>query len=496
MLEDNLVHVKSLKQPPDTAIEVLAASTAVETASAIDMQETEVAHPKKSNAPIIAAIETGLIIVGLLYIFLLLPRNTGGDGWVRYQDLLALIERHKLFSPDARYSLIGPLFATPLLLIGRHFGDSYSWICVYNQIVFACGLLITYLLLKDRIDRGLLRKFFLLLIVASMFAAHLALFYGEVFTAVCVGFGVLIACYIRFASPAAWFFVILGVANTPASLVGLGLLLLKRMLDSRRLRYLLVIVFAGLCIALEAYIRRGTPFGSGYGNDHGVKTVMPYSGLPGFSYPFFFGLLSILFSFGKGIFFFAPGLLLPIRKTLREWQQKQLYQVYLLWIFFLSGLILVYARWWAWHGGIFWGPRFFLIASLPASLAIAVRLIHAEKSSLAVNVLTFAVLCLSTWVGINGAVYQWGAAMTMPTVCTQNNYALEMLCYYTPELSTLWLPFVKHITIDAGQTLFLLFSVIVFIYLSTPLVVKILQQTRAMITIYSKMYLSPNLWRF
>ena len=492
MLEDSMVNTKNLSNFTDRSIQADPSMGATEEEESDLFQGKE---KNEKNTPISAAIETSLIIVGMLYIFLLLPRDTGGDGWARYQDLLTLISHHTLYAPNSRYSLIGPIFALPLLLIGGYFGHSYDWILVYNQIVFICGLLITYLLLKDRIDRGLLRKFFLLLIIASMFTAHLALFYGEVFTAVCVGFGVLIAYYIRFVSPGAWLVVALGVANTPATLVGLGLMLLKHTLDRKRLRYILIIAVAGILIVTESYLRRGSFFGSGYDNDHGPTTVMPYSGLPGFSYPFFFGLLSILFSFGKGLFFFASGLLLPIRKTLRKAQQKQLYQVYILWICFLSGLILVYSRWWAWHGGIFWGPRFFLIASLPASLALAIRLKYKDESSLAVNALTFIVLCLSTWVGINGAVYQWGAAMTMPAVCARNHYALEMLCYYTPELSTLWLPFVKHIAINPGQKLFLAFSLLVFAYLITPLALKIIQQLRDSAKIYSKIYLNPKLWR-
>lgn len=492
MSEESLVNTKNFNQPVDTPVPInIPSELPNKKSSFIFSREDEDAK----NVSVSAAIEVSLIIVGLLYIFLLLPRDTGGDGWARYQDLLTVINQHTLYAPESRYSLIGPSFALPLLLVGAHFGHSYDWILVYNEIVFICGLLVTYFLLKDHIDRGLLRIFFLLLIVASMFTAHLALFYGEVFTAVYVGFGVLIAGYRRLVSPGAWLVVALGVANTPASLVGLGLMLLKHILDRKRIRYVLVIAIAVFIIIIESYLRRGSFFGSGYDNDHGLKTVMPYSGLPGFSYPFFFGLLSILFSFGKGLFFFAPGLLLPIRKTLLKAQQRQLYQAYILWIFFLTGLILVYSRWWAWHGGIFWGPRFFLIASLPASLALAIRLKKRHESSLAINILTFVVLCLSTWVGINGAVYQWGAAMTMPAICTRNHYALEMLCYYTPELSTLWLPFVKHITLNPGQKLFLAFSLLVFAYLATPLTLKIVQQLRDKAKIYSKIYLNLKLWR-
>src|SRR5262249_11087533 len=161
-----------------------------------------------------------------------------------------------------------------------------------------------------------------ILIVASMFTAHLAFFYGEVFTALCVGFGILLVC-IRIAAPVSWIAIILGVANTPAVLAGLILMMFKYVLDSKRLRYLLIIVGAVLLIGIVAWIRDGSPTRNAYSSDHGFVTFMPYSGLPGFSYPIFFGILSILFSFGKGLLFFAPGLLLPIRKTLLVHKAEQ-----------------------------------------------------------------------------------------------------------------------------------------------------------------------------
>src|SRR5215469_4675586 len=63
-----------------------------------------------------AAFETGLMIVGLLYIALLFPRQLGVDGEERYKDLLHLFSTHNLFQPQSKYSLIGPLFSTPLWL--------------------------------------------------------------------------------------------------------------------------------------------------------------------------------------------------------------------------------------------------------------------------------------------------------------------------------------------------------------------------------------------
>ncbi len=441
-------------------------------------------------------IETALIVIGIIAIFLLLPRNTGGDGWQRYTGLLSIVIHHQI--PSIKYSLIGPAFALPLVWVGRKLGDPYNLAIIYNQLLFAIVLLASYALLRKRIDQALLRKFYLLLIVASMFVAHLAFFYGEVFTALLVGFGVLIA-YLRFPIPAGWLMVALGIANTPATLAALALLLGKRMLDDKRLRYILVFCGALALIGLDNWLQRGNPFNVAYVNDRGYVTVMPYSGLPNFSYPLFFGILSLTLSFGKGLLFFAPGLLLPVRKALLQRQRQEyipLYQVYTLWIAFVVGLILVYARWWDWSGAVFWGPRFLLFASIPASFALAIRLSHCKEASLALNIFTLIVFTLSVWVCIDGAVYQWVNGIALPQVCAQNHSYIEMLCYYTPEFSALWSPFVFHYPLDIEQILFMGYVILAALYLVTPLCIQIAQQSIEPLKRYSLAYLAPRLWRF
>jgi hypothetical protein len=468
----------------------------------------------------------GLIVLGLLLVATLLPPTIGGDGRERYSDLIKLLEQHDLYQPLSRYSLIGPLFSTPLYYIGKIFGNSYQWIIAYNLILFSLCLLIVYLLLRKYLDRGLLRKFFLVLIYGSMFANHLTRYYGEVFTALGVGFGVLMTFIVQppsgetikrpgpqrssllsilrvipryfyktLGTPSAWGWlaVILGVANTQVTLVALAIVLLKRMLDSKRLRYILVIGGAGLLIGGEAWLRRGSPFSNGYSGDRGYKTIMPYSGLPGFSYPFFFGVLSILFSFGKGLIFFAPGLLLPVRKTLLQWQQKiNIYEVYTLWMCFVVGLVVVYAQWWAWYGGGFWGPRFFLFAAIPASFALAVRLIRYKEVSWKINFLTFIVFCLSVWVSIDSSVF---AGMVGNQICSQHKYALEMLCWYTPEFSVLWLPFVLHPSMNSSQLIICACSLLAATYLVAPLFIYMLRQCWQSLKEWGRNNLSWQSWR-
>ena len=54
------------------------------------------------------------------------------------------------------------------------------------MIVLAVGLIAADRIMRDDVDRGLIRKFFLVLLAASMFPNHLRGYYGEVFTAVLV----------------------------------------------------------------------------------------------------------------------------------------------------------------------------------------------------------------------------------------------------------------------------------------------------------------------
>jgi hypothetical protein len=57
-------------------------------------------------------------------------------------------------------------------------------------------------------------------------------------------------------------------------------------------------------ILLDNWVRTGSIQTAAYAAaDRGGDNGLPYAGLPGFSYPFFLGLLAILFSFGRGLVF-------------------------------------------------------------------------------------------------------------------------------------------------------------------------------------------------
>ena len=213
---------------------------------------------------------------------------------------------------------------------------------------------------------------------------------------------------------------------------------------------------------LENWVRRGGPLVTGYEGNRGVPTIMPYSGLPGFSYPFLLGLGSILFSFGRGLLFFTPGLALWLDgRTRRLVPGRRLATMMLL---FTAGLVLVYSKWWAWYGGIAWGPRFFAFAALPASVFLAARIQRAGESARA-DALTLGVLALSAWVAVTGAV----ADLDALAFCSANDYQQEQLCWFTPDYSSLWQPVRQHPSsdgFDAGS--WCSTCAAVFAYLAVP----------------------------
>jgi hypothetical protein len=360
------------------------------------------------------------------------------------------------------YSLVGPLFSAPLYALGWIVADPRWWCARFNALLLAAGFAATSRLLCNDDERRILRTFFLLVLTASMFPAHLADYYGEVFTAVLVLVGI---AALGSGRPAlGWILIIVGVANTPAALVGLLFVAIKKVVDSRRLRHVVPVVAAVLLLGIESWVRRGSPFVSGYEGNAGAQTVLPYSGRPGFSYPLFFGVLSILLSFGKGLLFFAPGLLLPVAADAAD-VPARLRQCYQYCLLFLVGLVIAYAKWWAWYGGFFWGPRFLLFASFPASLAMAVYAQRARRLCPLAAVATLGALTLSTWVAIDGVAFN----QSQMGICGQNQYALEFLCWYAPEFSVLWRPFVAWTAPAANAWMIAAFCLVGYAVVSAPL---------------------------
>jgi len=420
---------------------------------------------------VVACWETGLIVAGLAGHMFYVNHEDRQDGWQRFDALSKLFETGTL--PQTKYSMVGPLFASPLWWLGKVVKDPLWWCDRYNTILLGLGMLAIWLLLRKRVPSRMLRVFFLLLVAGSMFGNHMRFFYGEAFTVVLVAVGVVAAV----VGPrlAGWITTVIGIVNTPATVAGLVTMVGERVLRTRRLRYGVAVVATVAAILVANRLQRGNAFDTGYHDDKGYQSIMPYSGLPNWSNPMVFGLMGFIFSAGKGLIWFAPGLFLPMRRALDGFGDE-VRVIYRQWVAFVIGLLLVYSMWWSWQGGWFWGPRFLLFASVPASFALAVAWWRREHLSVFVTLFATVGIGLSIWVGIDGAVYGdsalWDSCVT--------NYMYELpLCSYTPEFGVLWYPFVRPSDVAFDQKLYFGYCLVVGVYLVVPMLVTLGRQVAA-----------------
>ncbi len=415
-----------------------------------------------------AVLERGLIMAGFGVLFFLLPHALYGDDNQRFSDIEQLLHYGRL--SDSKYSLVMPLLSVPVLALGNVVESPAWWAARFNVIVVAAGVAVSRWLLRGRADPRLLRLIVLVLLFASFLTDRLRDYGAEVLTATLVTVGIICIATERHVV-AGWAAIVVGVVNTPAAIVGLGLMAGWETLRYRRFRYLAPVVAALALIMLEDWVRRGGPLVTGYANDHGVRTIMPYSGQPGFSYPFLLGVAAILFSFGRGLLFFTPGLALWLDgRTRRLVRPAPGQPAVTLMLLFTAGLVLIYAKWWAWYGGVAWGPRFFVFAAIPASVLLAARIWRAGRSPSA-DAVTLVVLALSAWVGCAGAIADWQAL----SVCSAGHYQNEQLCWFTPDFSPLWQP-VRHFPhLTASTTVVALYCFAIFCYLAAPLITGLLR---------------------
>ena len=307
-----------------------------------------------------AAFETALIAAGLLVLLLVLPHALLGDDTTRFADIEQLIHHGHLTDSNSRSSGRSPRHR--FLLIGEVVGTPAWWAARFNVFVVG-GSACSRRMRHARACRAPpVRTFALVLLYASFLTERLRNYGPEPFTAALFALGALAVVE---TATATW----LGRARPrrrqhAGAIVALALVAAARMLPDAPASTAARAAGCGAADhargvdppwrAADDRLRRRLSF----------KTFMPYSGRNGFSYPFVLGLVSILFSFGRGLVFFMPGLLLWLgERTRRRVPGRQWVVLQLL---FVAGLVLVYSKWWAWYGGDAWGPRFFVAAAVPA----------------------------------------------------------------------------------------------------------------------------------
>jgi hypothetical protein len=400
---------------------------------------------------------------------LVLPLNIGGDGVDRHEAMESLLDGDL---PHEPFSLVMPVLALPLDVVGRIVGSEGAEYRL-NHLLFGFSLIAIWLLLRRLAPGDLVRSVLLLIVYGSLFPPAVVSFAGETTSATLVGVGLLAVVVNdrRIVRAAGWAAVVIGVTNTPALIPALAAVVVFLALTRRTLWPFLALAAAVGLTLVDIRLHTGG-FASPYEGDRGFETVLPTSGQPGFSYPALFGVLAIVFSLGRGLLFYTPGLFLPVDHTLDR--APGLRRTRALWLVVVVCMVAVYCKWWAWYGGgDYFGPRFFLFASLPASVALAARL-RMAYSSLVACALTLLALALTIWVGIVGAIDP-----DTPGICLSDKYALEHLCWYTPEFSALWRPVIDWPSLSTSSVVYALLALVAFVRLAAPLVAVISARVRA-----------------
>lgn len=392
--------------------------------------------------------EKFLIALGAIFYLFLFPHGIHGDGSIRYVGLRHLLATGE-FQPVV-YSFVGPLISSPLLLLGHLVKDEFWWISRFNTFVFLFSVWAFVRIFAAHWSGERRRLLVLLLFCASMFPKNITDYYSEVFSACLMALAFASWITKRFALGS--ILLCLSVWNTPGTLVGGALAVAYFVIKERKIRYLAILPLLPAGIMFETFLKFGTVFPSSYVAHAGVKSILPYSGLPGFSYPMFFGILSVLFSFGKGLLFYTPGLLGLFDRELWRTKERDF-----IWAgaFYLAGLILVFSRWWAWSGDWFWGPRFYLFASFLSPVIFVI--LYRREAGLLAQLFWFFGVALSLWVGCEGILF----GQDFLEDCMKDGGAWGFLCHYVPEYSALWRLFISSPEIRGRKVAYLIYFLLV-----------------------------------
>jgi hypothetical protein len=181
------------------------------------------------------------------------------------------------------------------------------------------------------------------------------------------------------------------------ALIALFLKYQRKELDGRAFVFVVLGVLPGFVgMLLHNHVVTGSFFQTGYGEEAMEWTTPLLSGVSG-----------LLFSPGKGLFWFCPLMWLSIFVFPGFWRRSKEVAIFSIFSFLL--FLLVYSKWYMWEGGWCWGPRF-LVAFIPLILLPVVEAIERFRFySRRKKILVVIVLVLSGLVSFNGILVNWAS---------------------------------------------------------------------------------------
>jgi hypothetical protein len=385
----------------------------------------------------------------LLVLLVLLYSDKGkieGDGIARWEAMVALAEQGRL--TEGKYSLAQPLLAMPLYAAGagwsaitgagpeRRPAVIQAFVQQFNKFV-AFGLALWLFLFLRNLAGWPARQASLaviLLLFGSLVVPHAEDFFSEcLWTLLCL-VSLTLLCLFR-GRPLREFGVgkTIGFVAAMALVVPLNPLLalvlallagLIVMVPPARIGRavrrpevsLLVISLAlgiGLCL-LENWLRRGNALDFGYPGE-------------GFTTPFLHGLAGQLVAPARGVVWFMPAFFLGfvLARDRRRSLAGPVRDFVRLSLVFSLLLMAAYAKWHAWHGAWYWGPRFLLALSVLGCLYLALFIREQWRRSAAHRAV------LATLALLSFMVYKVGVSIGLERilVCLRE-HPLAETCYW------------------------------------------------------------------
>lgn len=378
----------------------------------------------------LTAALVALVIAG----FMVLPQQLRGDDAVRAVMLRQLADGVK---PDTKYSFVQPLLSTPLYWLFDHLHLGIYAVTLIPMIWLALWSRAMWTLLSVHRSPAFAHHT-IVLAIASLLGAYLVGFGSDVFAALGMSGGLLggLLARARAWRAVGWVVCTLAAAKTPVMFVAAVAVALWLVATERRIRYAALPIAVLLTMTVESTLVTGELSWTRYSSDveHGDVQLLPWGDVHGFGWPLWSGVLAVLFSFGRGLVFYLPHLWNGPSRG----RGSIVHAERAMWLAVLA-LVPIYGSWWAWYGGASFGPRFFLLATVPAAIATAGVVCDRAATPLRTAVCALSVVA-ATWVAFSGAVF--GVTTTAFERCASpgGSFRDEALCLYRPEYSGLWAP--------------------------------------------------------
>ena len=385
------------------------------------------------KVPSIVIRKPFLVIIAFTLVVLLNPMQLRHDDGVRFAHAADAVSGSSLL--DSKYSICFLWILWSLINMGRGIGNEL----VFVQLLVPMLLALSALLLTTSLGRGrspIVRKVGTHAVLFSLAGAYVVSPNSDLFSASLLVIGYVLTLDSRAFSfflraPFGVLALVLAGWNSPPHVAGIGAIGLILVLKKKSFLVVCAAAVAAILVIGEATLANGEFSASKYGLEGGAPNVLPWENIVGFGYPILFGVIGILFSLGRGLVFFIPGLWF-----VGDQPQKRNFDPTRVLVLHTLILIPIYGTWWSWYGGVGFGPRFFIVGAFAGAglLAINAGNIPSVKRKCWISV----ALLLSTYVSLVGALIH--ISNNTFNRCVDDNFYYEPICWYVAEYSPLLSP--------------------------------------------------------